>query len=464
MHRFIVLLLLALVISCSKSGTVQELKPCVSSTVIPARIAFEQMEEVIRSLYPETRAEVFPKYDAAKVIVVGRDDLVIDTKSIDEMEIPDTLLYVINFNDESGYAVLAADRRITSPVLCVTEKGTLGLKDFEEVLQPVQHETKADGKAFVELNEGFVPALILSSVLSDLRQAREDGERGEEDGGYNGEGGEEGPDTNDNDYPFMPEIPEMGGEVSIPEPLGPYVMTKWGQSMDPFNRYTPSGYPAGCTCIALAQLLVANRSSNTMLFNGVTVDWDDMEGVNNYSNFLTPMHNGSSSGKEQVANLVATLGTSDYLNNQYSGEGTSPTPIFLLDWGGRLEFAMQRLGYSTNREHALFGFTNSMKMKTYDLLRAGYPAIVQGWAFANGSGHTWLIDGYRFVLGPNYGHYFHINWGWFGERDGYYSLGIFNTANGVFPDSIYDEASLLHTGGAIRNYNVDFAIVDYTFE
>lgn len=371
----------------------------------------------------------------------------LDTKSKEGITIPDTLSYVVNFVDNEGFAVLAGDRRLSAPVLCITESGSLKEEDFQEAIQLMQTGTKAATTSFFESGDSFVPILILSSSLSKIYGTNDRGEDG-------------GDIDYDSDYPFLLEDEEFGGSVCYPEPLGPFVMTKWTQSGDPFDRYTPHHYYAGCTCIALAQLLVANRFSNTMVFNGVTCNWDEMEGVVNYSNYQAPNNNGSSIGKEQVANLIAALGSSYYLNNEYNSNGTHPTPCFLLDWGGRLELAMDRLGYSVNREHCLFNFTNSMKRIAYDLLKQGSPAIVQGWAFSSGSGHTWLIDGYRYTYT---GHFFHINWGWNGHRDGYYNLGVFNSNNGVFSDSIYDDPSLLHSGGVANNYNVDFAIIDYSF-
>lgn len=53
------------------------------------------------------------------------------TKSSDttNFTIPDTLMYIVNFEDD-GFAVLAADSRITSTILAVVESGTISLSDF----------------------------------------------------------------------------------------------------------------------------------------------------------------------------------------------------------------------------------------------------------------------------------------------------------------------------------------------
>jgi len=42
-----------------------------------------------------------------------------------EIEIPDTLAYVFNFSDSSGYVIASADTRIDYPILAFTESGSL---------------------------------------------------------------------------------------------------------------------------------------------------------------------------------------------------------------------------------------------------------------------------------------------------------------------------------------------------
>lgn len=80
---------------------------------------------------------------------------------------------------------------------------------------------------------------------------------------------------------------------------------------------------------------------------------------------------------------------------------------------------------------------------------------------SSGDGHVWVIDGYEFIPSMSFtGQYFHINWGWHGERDGYYNMGVFNTINGQFANSTYDNLSQLNMGNNM-NFTWDFAIIDY---
>lgn len=442
---------LAIAKSCAKNDLSVNMEGKTLNETIPLSEAIVNLEETINSISIQTKTNNIPNYDNSDVIVLGNKTLALKTKAGEGIEIPDTLLYIVNFKDNEGFAVLAADKRISMPVLCITECGSLRENDFEDAIQCLQFNTKADDANYREMGENFVPALLLSSAIASLKEKEEGGNR-------EGEGGEGNDIDYDSDYPFLVEWSEQGG-VPWPSPYGPYIMTKWGQDLDPFNRYTPNQYPAGCATIALAQVLLANRYSNTMVFNGVTCNWDDMADVYNYLNYESMTNNGSSTGKEQVANFVLGLGSSTYLDLAYHSSGSHPSVNH--DHGEPLRDAMIALGYSATAEYNYFSFSENLKRKTYDMLKDGYPVIAQGTSTSGAGGHVWVIDGYCCVIVSfSMGHYFHINWGWFGERDGYYNLGVFDTTNGVFHSS-YDSSILLHQGNALT-FNIDFAIIDYS--
>lgn len=454
--RFIVtaLLFFALfaLLSCNKNNLDVPEVIVESNETIPLQAAIKNMEETIKGISFLTKSRNEPIYDMSNVIVLGKSSLVNDTKSGVGIDIPDTLLYVVNFKNSEGFAVLAGDERIRSKVFCITEDGSLQKEDFVFALQFLQNETGVDVVSSSEMEDRFVPALILSSALSNLSSAKDDANGGRE-------GGEEGGEIDyDSDYPFMTEIPEQGG-VPMPSPLGPYVLTKWNQSPAPFNMYTPNNAYAGCSAIALAQVVPANRYSNTLTFDGVLCDWDEMEGVHNYMNFQSPTYTGSVSGKEQVGHFIASLGR-DYLGLDY---GTGIGSVSGLVVGNYLKDAMQQLGYYATLRYHPSTFSTTMKQITYDMLKDGLPVLARGTKANSSSGHVWVIDGYKCVISMfNFGHYFHINWGWGGKRDGYYELGTFNTANGISSHPIYDDPSLLHVGNA-DHYSWNFAIVEYSY-
>lgn len=430
------------------------------SKAIPVSIALDNLESALKTMSFQTKSQTSPEYSRSDIIVVGKNNRV-STKSAEyDVWIPDTLLYVVNFNGGEGFAVLSGDSRISVPIFCITESGSLQLHEFEQAMDYLHKAQKQGTCANTDMGEQFVPVLILSSALSQLYANKDGGSRegGEGDGGWNGEGDEGGDETNDNDFPTPPELPEQGGIApsTMPDPL---IKTKWTQSLDPFNRYTPNNYPAGCSAIALAQVVLANRHANTMTFNGVTCDWDEMESVCNYLNFQSSF-SWSDEGKEQVANFIYGLGA-EYLDLEYGEDGGSPSGNLMV--GYYIRDAIQALGYSSSLEHSHFFFTETMRQKTSDMLQAGLPVIARG-TVVFGQGHVWVIDGYAYLplLFGNQ-EFYHINWGWRGRRDGYYNLGVFDTTQGVFSHPVYDYSEYLNQGGCAENYACNFAIIEYSF-
>jgi len=55
------------------------------------------------------------------------------------------MLYIVNFDDEDGYAVLSADERISDKVLSITEEGSLYHDDFFKIcLHDTRRNTRRD--------------------------------------------------------------------------------------------------------------------------------------------------------------------------------------------------------------------------------------------------------------------------------------------------------------------------------
>ena len=439
--------------SCEKKilHETNQVAPTSKSTFIPLQSAIEHLDSFLDAISFRTRSGCSPQYDIASISIISTRNK-INTRASGFEDIPDTLLYLVNFSSGEGFAILAADSRISSPVICLTESGTISQEEFDSALLCFQDNAyKSIDPQYKEMGMRIISSLILSSALSSINSAQ----KGRGDGGEGGN--EDETDEMDDDF-FLPYDPgSSSGGSPQPRSFGPYLKTKWTQTMDPFNRYTPNHYPAGCSCVALAQLLVADKQIDSIVFNGVSCKFDEMETVHDYTNHLSS-YNGSDTAKEQVANFMVALGSSNYLNLEYSSSGSHPND--LLDTGTPLRDAMQQLGYNASKEYGLFSFTNSMKQTTYDLLKEGHPVLAQA-STSSGDGHVWVIDGYEFIPSMSFtGQYFHINWGWHGERDGYYNMGVFNTINGQFANSTYDNLSQLNMGDNM-NFTWDFAIIDY---
>ena len=89
------------------------------------------------------------------------------------------------------------------------------------------------------------------------------------------------------------------------------------------------------------------------------------------------------------------------------------------------------MGYKSVKKY--LGFEKADKNRAISQLTSGFPMYMDG--SGPGAGHAWVLDGIyvRKVYGET-GDYlrtenlFHINWGWNGLDDGYYSQGVFDTS------------------------------------
>lgn len=221
----------------------------------------------------------------------------------------------------------------------------------------------------------------------------------------------------------------VNGTYAVPKQLtsvSPMLTTTWNQSPY-YNNLCPSGTPAGCSAIATAQVMkywnhpLTGTGSHSYTceygtlsadFGNTVYDWDHM-----------PDRLSSSSSSTQV-NAVATLcyhvGIS--MNMSYATDGS----------GANI------LGNTNSAQRALvdfFGYKNTLRglyKSSYtdaqwieileDELDAGRPIVYAG--FDPSAGHAFVFDGY------NSSNQFHVNWGWGGAYDGYFSVGALNPMGG----------------------------------
>lgn len=374
----------------------------VKNGVIPVEDALELVIEHAKLLYPETRSNL--NLSSADAITLTKKDLFIATRSVASTEIPDTALYIFNFANNSGYAVASANRKYGNTLFCITERGNLSIEDFA----PIQTRASGDSSG---INDGthFITDLITASIMSNEIA------------------------------PPIDSTEVGGGPGGI---VGPFLKTKWGQNLPPFNDSTEYNYPAGCTVIAVAQIMAFEEYANTMDFNGVTCDWDDMKTVYTYPNYN---YSGSTAGKIQVANFIKELGSENNCDITYGPDGSSST-----DWKARR--TLNNYGYSVTITPLTpsLNFTHNMHSKVRTQLFSGHPVYVGGMRNIT-DGHAWVIDGYFAGL-------YHINWGWRGRNDGYFNAGIFSIADRVSTASV-DPGTM---SSESYNYSFGFHIITYT--
>ena len=373
------------------------------STRISLTEALGHMDDLMEELDGADTKSCFSKSYSVDDIFSVRH-LSAATKSGEADDAADTLLYVVNFDNDEGFAVLAADRRMPAEVLCITEKGHIS----EELFAAAKEALEGDGATDDSL---WVPMLLLASAERTRANIIDPGDPGPIGGG-NGPGGI----------------------------LGPYVQTKWNQDGFPYDSLVPGPY-AGCVIVAVAQIMAYEQYASTMTFNGVPCTWSDMKTVHTYPN---ASYGGTTAGRSQVANFLYELGKPVNCNATYNEDGSpasdSDARKTLLNYG----YSNVTLHYGPT------GFTDALHSTVRNQLFAGHPAYCGGMRNIS-SGHVWVIDGYFAGL-------YHINWGWGGYSDGYYTCGVFDTSQ---RDSFASIDSGYETSDA-HFYTFGFVVITYS--
>ncbi|MDO5571525.1 MAG: thiol protease/hemagglutinin PrtT [Bacteroidales bacterium] len=200
--------------------------------------------------------------------------------------------------------------------------------------------------------------------------------------------------------------------------IDPLIKVNWNQGK-PYNQFLPLALGTnkrpyvGCVAVALAQALsvakypekgaglVSYTPSNpqfpTLSLNFDTIpkyDWNVII--------------SGSDGKVAVARLLYHCGMIVKMNYGTEGSGA-----FASDIPSALR---KYFGYSSSVAYYERG---SYKENWSDLilseLKAGRPVIYSGYPPENTSGHCFNIDGYN-------GSFYHVNWGWGGSNNGYFSI------------------------------------------
>ncbi len=193
----------------------------------------------------------------------------------------------------------------------------------------------------------------------------------------------------------------------LAQDVQPLLQTRWGQN-NPFNLLCPkdsvSGQNAlaGCGPIAMAQIIRYYEQPSV-----------SPAGENYQWNMMTAQPTTPEEGLA-IAKLVADCGVNAFTSY---GRGNSSTQS--QDMVNALK---KRFGYNPYiaivKRELYPGEEGRKKWRNliFGELRAGRPVIARGQKGRNGkSGHLFLLDGLQDTL-------VHVNFGWKGKSDGYYSL------------------------------------------
>lgn len=291
----------------------------------------------------------------------------------------DTILYIINFEDAGGFAIVSADKR-ANKVYAIIDEGALDVNEINKFNNP-------------GFNMFMDDAIV--SELSDI-------------------------ETYDLSSLNNLSFPSMLIDITINKPSLDYVLlkTKWGQDY-PYNIFCPNG-STGCVPTAIAQIYSYYQPINAVNY------YDRDEEVNRSSNLTWSkiisdcenasiygvLTNGSAPQSSlQVAHLMRYIGIGVKAYYYEDGRTISNTAM-------ALDFFRKN------------GFPPSIRSQDYDsevacdALSERYLIYVSGTSNHNSYyGHAWVLDGAIKARYPNketVDYYMHCNWGWDGIYDGYY--------------------------------------------
>jgi len=169
---------------------------------------------------------------------------------------------------------------------------------------------------------------------------------------------------------------------------------------DPYNSMLPmvdnSRPLTGCGLLATVQIMKFHNYPAQ--YNGINFDW------NNMLNIYTTANPGTQTQRNAVAKLVNHI-------REDADTVFSSWAIVLANFG--YDRSIQRLYREFYEDAAWEEIIRAQ-------LDAGLPVYYWGLNSTNSIDHAFIIDGY-----DNNGK-FHINWGWYGQHDGYYSLNALN--------------------------------------
>ncbi len=298
----------------------------------------------------------------------------------------DTMLYLVNYENDGGFALLSADSRLR-PVYAISDEGSLNMEDT------VYNKGLA---MFARGVEAEIASLPLNPILPPVD-------------------------------PIVPPTDTLRIQRKVGPLLNSYVRN-WSQDA-PYNRYCfmTDGRQAivGCTAVAVGQIMAYHEWP--LDYDGYYYEWDAMK-------------NGQDD--DMVAHFLRSLGNPENLNMRYGNYGEANgngSSAFV----SRYNPTFANMGYICNNL-TIFSEENIQQMLsgTYSSECPASPVLISS-NHVDG-GHGWVIDGWllyinQYTTGTHvqyvYEDYlYHCVWGWGGKNNGYYYLYNSDDVSNAFTD------------------------------
>lgn len=388
-------------------------KIVMNSHTIPQDVALEKLKEFMEGNNKDDTRGIADERKISNVFTVKCNDNVTRTFTENKLDC-ENLLYVANFENEQGFAILAADDRIPDEVIALTSNGSVSpenltmnnldlefnrpiLKGYpitgpgfftdpqypdEEFMNPntadlydeiegdtlvgnfvLDEEDEYEGEYAANDSDAVISIIkdfTMSYAISAIQASSAEETRGNTGGNIRVEHVTSAWHEIDNVYPLL------------------YKYNKWHQQ-SPFNDLYPIRRhilrpwkkfkaAAGCFPLAIAKIMTFLKTPATYTYRGYTIDWNSLDNVN------------TENGKMSAAYLLR--GISDYCNSRFFYHGTFTSPKHARKF-------MRNHGFSNveKEDYELSTVRNMLKNKL--------PVIIYGRPKGHPcQGHAWNIDGY----------------------------------------------------------------------
>ena len=355
------------------------------------------------------------------------------TRSIGNDSDNDTFLYVFNFNDEQGFAVVSANRQ-TEGLIAAVEMGSYD-------------------PAIPTGNPGFDTYMQMAKVYVANTEVIE----------------KEAKVTTTKSSQGIQMCKPVYDTVFFKK-INPRISVRWGQKQR-MGQYCPNGV-CGCSNTAAAQIMSYFQYPSSI---NLTFEERDVNSTAlNWTAMCTHQYSNASYNRDeadtQIGRLARQLGkisNSSYHSYPDATKNSTETAV------NKSRNTFQTLGYNVSN---IINYDYRINANAYDS-DAGYNLasklakneliFMVGYNNEN-EGHAWVIDGCYYVkalhrimctydgenwvvyqeLGTNRTCHNHINWGWNGAQNGYFESYIFN----AYSTLSKDESSIYLPSGE----NVDF--------
>ena len=313
-------------------------------------------------------------------------------------------LHVINYQN-GGFAILSAERS-AEPVLAFSDEGQFqtdnlpnGIKGWVEDNQTVMEQLRTQSPTARSARKASATSGVdwdnMLAMTGLIRRGSNPNARGPIDGPICHTCP---PDPN----------PDPCDKFWLGESRGPYTKTTWDQSggsfLWPYNYSAHNKALAGCGPVAMGQLMAFFQyptSYTNPFYPGATrsVAWSTVP--DNQSNFST-------------ADLLRNTADACFVTWGGPGQETSTKPENIA------KALKNNFGYKNVSYYESYKYSD-----LFMALNSGIPVIMRGkGAGSSDNGHIWVCDGYKIIhssCATSTTYYWRMNWGWGGEKNGYYS-------------------------------------------